>query len=74
MGINKSLIPVIELFQTVFMNSWCAFICRARGTPVDPEMNNRLLGFNDNYIFLAGNPRNPLEKNWILKCRIGQED
>ena len=36
----------------------------------DLELNNRLLGFNDNYIFLAGNPRNPLEKNRILKCRI----
>ncbi|MBU1065537.1 hypothetical protein KJ762_13940 [bacterium] len=40
----------------------------------DLELKNRFLGFNKKYIYLAGNPQNPLQKNRILKCRIKEKD
>lgn len=36
----------------------------------DLELRNRFLGFNEKYIFLAGDPGNPLQKNRILKCLV----
>jgi len=40
----------------------------------DLELNNRFLGFNEKYIFLAGDPGNPLKKNRILKCRVKEKN
>ena len=36
----------------------------------DLPLGNRFLGYNGEYLFLAGNPRNPLQKNQLLKCRV----
>ena len=36
----------------------------------DIQLPNKLLGYNRNFIFFAGNPNHSLQKNTILKCRL----